>query len=71
MKVVSEEVGASVAAMPVEDRKKLNFGPGSVVFFLWRFLNVQNDAYSVLVVVPDDSLVCVCSVGSYHRTLLH
>lgn len=42
MQIVSQEIGACVAAMTVENGKKGALGP-AITFFLRRFLHIQHD----------------------------
>lgn len=62
VKVVTEEVGTRVATMAVENPKEGTFGP-VIAFLARRFHNVQNDGYSILIVVSDNALVGVCSIA--------
>jgi len=62
VKVVTEEVSTRVATMTVENAKEGTFRP-VIAFLARRFHNVQNDGYSILIVVSDDALVCVCCIA--------
>lgn len=59
-----------MAAMAVKDREEGALGP-AVALLLRRLLHVQDDGYSILVVVADDALVGVCGVGLHNTILLH
>lgn len=63
VEVVSEEVGAGVAAVAVEDAEEGTFWPVFNVLFAWGLHDVEHDADTVFVVVTDDTLVCVCCVA--------
>jgi hypothetical protein len=62
VQVVSEKVGTATAPVAVVDPEEGAFGPLLVLAGGW-FQDVQDDRYSVLVVVPDYSLVGVCGIG--------
>jgi hypothetical protein len=62
VKVVTEEVGTRVTSMTVENAEEGTFWP-VIAFLARRFHNVQNDGYSILIVVSDDALVCVCCIA--------
>ena len=36
------------------------------MFFTFWFDDVQNDAYSIFVVISDDALIGICRVGVYN-----
>lgn len=59
MKVISQEICASVATMTIEDAKERALGPIHYVFFCGWLHNVQDNTNSVLVVITDNSLICV------------
>lgn len=62
VEVVSQEVRACVSTMSVENSEEAAFWPIGDVF-LGRWLHyVEDDADSILVIVPDDSLVRVGSI---------
>ena len=69
MQVVTEEVGACVAAMAVEHTKEAALGPVLDVLLVRRLHNVQHDADAVFVVVADDALVSVGRV-THNQTIL-
>ena len=59
MQVVSQEIGASVATMSIEDSEKAALWPVlDILLGLWLH-DVEHDADPVFVVVPDDALVRV------------
>ena len=60
MQVVPQIVSAVSATMTIKDPKIGYLFPFSAVF---RLGNVQNDSYTVFIVVPDWALVCRCGVG--------
>ena len=71
VKVVSEIVSTCWTTVSVEDTKEADLWPiyFQIGFILW-FQNIQDDAHSILVVVSDDSLVCVGSIWLYYSTFL-
>jgi uncharacterized membrane protein YhaH (DUF805 family) len=62
VKIVTEEVGTGVTSMTVENAEEGTFWP-VIAFLVRRFHNVQNDGYSILIVVSDDALVSVCCIS--------
>ena len=55
-----------MSAVAIKDSKKLAFGP-TFTSFIWGFLNIEYNRYSVLVILSHDALVsvgCVCFDGS-------
>ena len=70
VKVVSQKVSARVATMTVEDSKERALGPVLNVLLAWWLHDVEHDADSILVVISDDSLVCVGGVGFYNAAFL-
>jgi hypothetical protein len=68
--VVAEEICTRVAPMAIKNTEKGTLWP-VVWFFIWGFHYVQNNAHSVLIVVPNYSLVSVCSIASYNSIFLY
>ena len=58
MEIVTQEICACVASMPVENGKKGAFRP-PIAFLLRRLLHVQHYRHSVFVIVAHDALVGV------------
>jgi hypothetical protein len=57
--------------MAVKDSKKANLWPLNVdVGLIFWLEDIQNDGYSILVIVSDDSLVSVRCIRLYDATLL-
>ena len=65
MEIVSKKVGAGVAAVTVEHSEEGALWPVFDVFLLRWLHDVQDNAYSVFVVVTDYSLVGVGCVPHY------
>ena len=58
MQVVSEELSASITSMAVIDSEEGALGPDFVLTVLWLH-DVEDDGDSVLVVIPDETLVSI------------
>jgi len=57
--------------MTVKNSKKADLRPFNVkLSFRLRFQDVQDDAYSVFVVLTNDSLICICRVRLNYPTFL-
>ena len=69
MQVVTEEVRTCMATVTVEDSEEGAFGP-ALALLLRGFLHVKHNRHAVFVVVPDDALVRVRSVGFDDSVLL-
>lgn len=65
MEVITEKIGAGVAAVAVKNAEEAALWPVFDVFLGRRLHDVQHDAYSILVIVSNDALVCVCGVANY------
>lgn len=61
MEVVSQEIGARIPTVSIENAKEGTFWP-IITFFTGRLHNVKNDGYSVFIVVSDNSLVSIGSI---------
>lgn len=71
MQIIPKEVCAGVATMTIENAKEAALRPVFYVL-LGRWLHdVQHNADTVLVVVPNDSLICVGSVAHDEAILAH
>merc|ERR1712166_813963 len=69
MQIISQEISARISSMPIKYTKEAALWPVLNVFLGWRLHNIEHDADSVLVVVSDDSLVCIGSVPNYATVL--
>ena len=69
MKIVSKKLGASTSTMTVINTEEWALWP---IFRLsmFRFDDVKYDANSILIIVPNQALVCVCCVCSYDTVSL-
>lgn len=69
MKIVSQEICTSSTSMTIKDPKEGTFRP----FFSlsgMRFEDIQNDAYSIFIVISNNSFISVCSICSNNAILL-
>ena len=67
MKVVSEELSAPLATMTIENSKELYLELGlfrAIGLYSW-LLKVEHNRNPVLVVIPDEAIVCVCTVSNH------
>lgn len=65
MQVITKELSASVATMTVKNSEEgclLDAWCQRLVRLRARLLEVKHDRYSVLVVVPRGTVVCVCCI---------
>jgi hypothetical protein len=69
VKLISQEICTSLTTVAIVYCKKWAARP-VVNSFELRFYNVQNDRHSVLIVVPNHSLVGVCGVSDHYAILL-
>ena len=69
VEMIPQELGAGRTAMSVVNAEKGAFGP-FFVFPVVRLDDVEDDADSVFVVVPDQTLISVCCVASNHSVPL-
>ena len=65
MQVISQEVGAGISTVAIEYTKETALRPVFDILFGWRLHDIQYNTDSVLIVVSDDALVCVCSIAHY------
>ena len=71
MQIVPQVVCTSTAAVPIKDSEEANLRPLDVqVHFVLWLEDVENDRDSILVIVPNDALVCVCGIRLDDATLL-
>ena len=63
VQVVSEELSASITSMAVIDSEEGALGPDFVLTVLWLH-DVEDDGDSVLVVIPDETLVSIGGIPS-------
>ena len=71
VQVVAQVVGTGRTAVAIKDTEEADLGPLDVKVLLALWLeNVQNDRDSVLIVVSNDTLVSIGSVGLNHSTFL-
>jgi len=71
VEVVPQVVCAGRAAVAIEYPEETYLRPFNVeVLFVLGFQNVQNYRYTILVVVSNDALVCIGSIGFYNAALL-
>lgn len=71
VQVVTQKVCASVSAVAVEDAKEAALWPIFDVLLRRRLHDVEDDTHAVLVVVPDDALVCVGRVAHDESVLAY
>jgi hypothetical protein len=71
MQIVTKEVGTGVSSMAIKHPEKAAFGPIINIFFRWWLHYIQNYAYSIFVVVSDDTLIGVGSVAHDESILSH
>jgi len=71
MQIVTKEVGASVSSMAIKHPEEAALGPIINIFFRRWLHYIQNYAYSVFVVVSDDTLISVGSVAHDESILSH
>jgi hypothetical protein len=69
MQLVSQEVGAGRAAMPIVNGEEGAAGPVLDLFKL-GLDDVENNGYAIFVIVPNDTLVRVGRVAADHAVLL-
>ncbi len=69
MQVISQEVSTSSTTMSIENSKEGALGPLLTLSWM-RLQDVENDAHPVLIVISNDTLVCVCSIRSNNAILL-
>ena len=62
MEVIAQEVSTWIAAMSIKYTKKGTFRPVIALLARW-FHDVQNDRNAILVIISDNSLICVCSIS--------
>ena len=71
MQVISEEIRTRMPSMPIENSEKLAFGPCSFALLLRRFLNIEDNGDTILIVVPNHALIGVGSVRFDHAILFY
>jgi hypothetical protein len=65
VKVIFDELGTLVSAMPIEDPKNLNLGPvWNPWLSLLRLDHIQNDRDSILIGFPDRANIGICGKRS-------
>lgn len=70
MKIVAKIVSAGSASMAVKNAKEANLGPlHGQVLLAFRFEDVEDNRYSVLIIVSNDALVCIGCVAFNHSAL--
>lgn len=71
VQVVTEVVRARCSAMTVEDTEEADLGPiHCQVLFAFRLEDIENNRDSILIIVPNNTLIRVCCVAFDHATLL-
>ena len=71
MKIVAKIVSAGSASMAVKNAKEANLGPfHGQVLLAFRFEDVEDNRYAVLIIVSNNSLICISCVALYNATLL-
>ena len=66
MEVVSEEISADVPTMTIVDAEEGAFGPLSTAELLrFGLHDVQDDRYSIFIIVTHDALVGIGAVGCH------
>ena len=71
MKVITEEFCAALSTMAIEDCEELNF-VRRLFCTRWlntRLLQIKHYRNSVLIVISNQSIMCICSVGHHIRCL--
>lgn len=66
MKIVPEEVCTDSSSVAIIDAEERTLGPllALEVLRFW-FHNVQNNGYTILVVISHDALICVRAISGY------
>lgn len=70
VKIVSEIIGTICSAMTIKHTEKTNLRPfhiGWDLFVSW-LQNIKNYWYSILIILPYNSLICVCRIRFYIST---
>ncbi len=62
MQIISQEVSAGSSAMSVVYSEERALGPYLFGAMCWLH-DIKNDRDSVFVIVPNDALVCICSIS--------
>ena len=62
MKIVSQKISTHIPPMPIIHCKERTFRPWREMRLVGRTRHVQNDRDSILIVVPNNALVGVCSI---------
>jgi len=63
VKIVSQKISTHVSSVSVIDSKEGAFGPGREVCFVGWTSHVQNDRHSIFIVISNNALMSVGSVG--------
>lgn len=71
MKIVAKVVSAGSTSMPVENAKEAYLRPlNGQVLLAFRFQDVEDNRYSVLIIVSYNALICIGCVAFNHSALL-
>ena len=71
MKVVAKIVSTGSAAVAVKHAEETYLGPlDGEVLLAFRFQDVEDNRYAVLIIVSNNSLICISCVALYNATLL-
>ena len=71
MKIVAKVVSAGCASMAVKHAEETYLGPlDGEVLLAFRFQDVEDNRYAVLIIVSNNSLICISCVALYNATLL-
>lgn len=69
MKVIPQKLCTLWSAMSIIDCKKWALGPMKILRFIGWFHHVQNDGYSILVVVANKTLMGISPICRYHTNI--
>jgi hypothetical protein len=69
MQIVSQEISTRIPTMTVKYTKEGTFGP-VIAFFAGRLHNVENNCYTVLVIIAHNALVGVGTISSNYAITL-
>ena len=69
MEVFSEIISTFRASMTIVNCKKTALWPLYYMFFRFWLHNIQNYRYSVLIVVSNHTLMCICCIWLYYSVI--
>lgn len=71
VQIVTQEVGACVAAVAIEHAEEAALGPVLDVLFVGRLHDVEDDAHAVLIIITNNALISVRGVTHNESVLAH